>query len=89
MRVRSPRISDGYEESSPSISTRSHELVAFAHDSDAVVFLPKNVALSHHEEDVKGDVVAEKEEVDKVEVWKSKAWRFLVQPCTWISMVCR
>jgi hypothetical protein len=93
MRVRSPRISDGYEEQS-STGTRSHELAAFAHDSDAIVFLPKNTTLSHHHDPkeaihvVEGDEerVVAKENVVK---WQGQAWRFLVQPFTWISMLCR
>lgn len=95
MRVRSPRISDGYEEQSSSTTgTRSHELAAFAHDSDAIVFLPKNATLSdHHDPKEAINVVEEDEErsVAKENVVKRRGqvWRFLVQPFTWISMLCR
>jgi hypothetical protein len=90
MRVRSPRISDGYEESSasPSSTNRSVQLAAFAHDSDVAVFLPRNAPLSHHEEGKEGNGAAhDGVEVDKLGVRISQAWRFLAQPFTWLSML--
>ncbi|KAG0576855.1 hypothetical protein KC19_5G113400 [Ceratodon purpureus] len=92
MRVRSPRISDGYEESSssPSSTNKSVQLAAFAHDSDVAVFLPRNATLSHHEEAKEGNVAAsDGVEVDRVGVWVSRTWQFLAQPFTWLSMLSR
>lgn len=71
---------------------RSHELAAFAHDSDAVVFLPKHATLSHHDEDPKEDIediVAGSHGREGGGVEKGEVWRFLMQPFTWISMLCR
>ena len=89
MRVRSPRISEGYEESSRS----DVQLAAFAHDSDVAVFLPRDATLSHEEEAKEGNAGANVDAVDKVAKVGvrivDKAWHFLSQPFTWLSMLCR
>lgn len=90
--MRSPRINDGYEESSssPSSTNRSVQLAALAHDSDVAVFLPRNAIMSHHEDSKESNVAAnDAVEVDKGGVRISQAWRFLTQPFTWLSMLCR
>ena len=98
MKVRSPRISDGYEESGASLpsTNRSVHLAAFVHDSDVAVFLPRNVTMSDDlkEDNLTADDEMEVDKVDKVdklgnEEWISQAWRFLAQPFTWLAMLSR
>lgn len=58
----------------------------FAVESDATVFLPKS-------EDPKEDNAyvekSSKEEPAGAASWISQQWQFLLQPFTWISMLCR
>ena len=86
MRVRSPRISNGYQESSssPSSKTMGNSPV----ESETTEFLPKGA------DPKDGNVLADKDgkQVEEKEIpasWDAQLWRFLQQPFTWISMLCR
>lgn len=98
MIVRSPKLKSSNEDTttSPISVDRSSQLATFVLDSDANHFLLKHSVPSHLGDPKAGVIYIEtngKLEGDKVcgkSSWNARqAWSVLIQPFTWMAMLCR